>query len=758
MYHRILVQITAAVLLLTFCMPVWSQTKDTQPLLLPCFPSAAHQFVWRNWDLVSAELIAAALECDKSQVQKLAATMGLGPDQPVNKHFSLTWFKVLRRNWDFVPFSQICVLLDKPETEVREMMIPYNFVNNHLGPSSDYPPIRLEKPVSKSAEVIGHFRFPEEQEAGEERFTFFEHLKQPIRESPWLKSKGQDAISPRFISPYSAIFGDVLMQSDFDKHYSPEVLENVARMGLDSVWLHALLRDMVPSKIFPEFGKDYEQRQQNLNRLIASAKRKGLGVYLFLNEPRGMPDGEFYEKYPDTKGAPGRITDGTRCLCTSTQMVKDYIVEASKALFDNCPDLTGVILITASEAPTNCYFKSRDGKTPCPRCVKRSGPQVVAEVSQLIEKGVHLSKPDAKVIVWDWSWMVVEEDPQEQIIKHLPDNVTLMVDYERGTPIERWGVKAEVNEYCLSVVGPSPRALAHAKLAQARNMPVMAKVQVGNTWELGYLPYIPVPHLVARKFKSMLDAGISGAMESWTLGTYPSINWEVAQAFYKKPVPDIDTAVREVASNLYGQRALPKVMEAWSIFDKTFQQYPFQIGLVYSSFVAYGPAHPMYFEPTGKKRRIMRNYDHLNWTRPYGPEVIADAFAKMAAQWRIGVERLDEALNDVPADKKKEAAKDVVISRAVYLYFKSLSNQTRFLIYRGQYKKKPQLLNKMGELVAEEIELAEQFHKIACSDSRVGYEPAMQYFYRPQDIRERIAACRYMLDVQIPEAMKKAGL
>ncbi|MHC4676427.1 MAG: hypothetical protein ACYTBZ_28395, partial [Planctomycetota bacterium] len=736
MNRRTLVPMVAVLLFVCY-KPACPQTTDSKCLLPPYFPSPAHQFVWRNWDLVQADLIAAALKCEVGQVQNLAATMGLGPDQPVNKHFSLTWFTILRRNWDFVPFSQICVLLDMPEPEVREMMIPYNFVNNHLGPSLDCPPIRLEKPVPESNKVIGHFRFPKEQKTGEERFTFLKHLKQPIRESPWLKSKGPDALSPRLISPYSAIFGDVLKLPDFDKYYSPEVLANIARMGLDGIWLHGMLREMVPSKIFPEFGKGHEQRLRNLKRLIGSAKQVGLGVYVFLNEPRGMPDGEFYEKYPETKGAPGRITDGTRCLCTSTQMVKDYIVEATKALFDNCPDLEGVLLITASEAPTNCYFKSRDGKTPCPRCVKRSGPEVVAEVCQLVEKGVHLSKPEAKVIIWDWSWMAVEEDPQEQIIKQLPKNAILMVDYERGTPIERWGVKTEVNEYCLSVVGPSPRAQAHAKLAQARNMPVMAKIQVGNTWELGYLPYIPVPHLVARKFQSMLDAGISGAMESWTLGTYPSINWEVAQAFYKKPVPEMEMILYQVAAGLYGKKAAPKVLEAWLIFDETFQQYPFQIGLVYSSFVAHGPAYPIWFEPTGKKRRIMRNYDNLRWTNPYGPDTIAKAFGEMASNWKNGVKILNRALNNVPPDKKPEAQKDVAICRAVYLYFKSISNQTRFLILRKQWQEQPQLLNQMSDIVREEIKLARQFYKIARSDSRVGYEPAMQYFHLPLDIREK---------------------
>ena len=44
----------------------------------PYFRSAAHQLVWRNWDLVPIERIATALGASRSTVQTLARGMGLG--------------------------------------------------------------------------------------------------------------------------------------------------------------------------------------------------------------------------------------------------------------------------------------------------------------------------------------------------------------------------------------------------------------------------------------------------------------------------------------------------------------------------------------------------------------------------------------------------------------------------------------------------------------------------------------------------------
>ena len=35
--------------------------------------------------------------------------------------------------------------------------------------------------------------------------------------------------------------------------------------------------------------------------------------------------------------------------------------------------------------------------------------------------------------------------------------------------------------------------------------------------------------------------------------------------------------------------------------------------------------------------------------------------------------------------------------------------------------------------------------RLACADSRFGYESSNQYFYIPQDIREKILTCRQVL-------------
>src|SRR5690242_20506437 len=85
--------------------------------LEPYFPSLAHKFIWRNWDLVRSTDIAKALQCSPQRVAAIATSMGLVDPNVVSAPKSRTWFKILSRNWDFVPFQQLAVLIGRSESE-----------------------------------------------------------------------------------------------------------------------------------------------------------------------------------------------------------------------------------------------------------------------------------------------------------------------------------------------------------------------------------------------------------------------------------------------------------------------------------------------------------------------------------------------------------------------------------------------------------------------------------------------------------------
>ena len=115
-----------------------------------------------------------------------------------------------------------------------------------------------------------------------------------------------------------------------------------------------------PVQTFPEFGAGHERRLESLRQLVGRAKRWGIDVYLYVNEPRAMPE-EFFHGRPDLKG----VREGDHAaLCTSRPEVRRWLTESLAYVFQRVPDLGGVFTITASENLTNCA--SHGGQTAVP--------------------------------------------------------------------------------------------------------------------------------------------------------------------------------------------------------------------------------------------------------------------------------------------------------------------------------------------------------------------------------------------------------
>ncbi len=568
--------------------------------------------------------------------------------------------------------------------------------------------------------------------------------------------------TPRYIFTYYEMSGDMLKESVGE--FCPEsYLQHLVHYGVNGIWLQALLSELVPSEVFPDFGRNSAFLLGRLNGLIDRCKKYGINVFLYFNEPRAQSD-EFYRKYPSARG--GHVESrGGYAMCTSSKPVQGHLVSGFKNLFTLAPGLAGVFLITASEYLTSCYSNSRE--TECPRCKPRKPYEVVAEVINLIEHGVHQAKPEAEVIAWDWSWhSLIEKDPQSELVKRINKNVALMADFERGTPIERGGIKTEINEYCLSVVGPSPRAAMRAKQAKEKDCRIHAKLTLSTTWELSAVPFLPIPRRIAEKFVAMREHGFDGAMESWTVGAYPSINLEAAKEFFWDPDMTVDAAVTRVATRRYGKKLAPEIVAIWNRLTESFTAYyPMTNGFIYNSPILWGTARNLYFIPLPKpygNTTIWNPKDDNNWgTRVFPANVMIDLLMKMSADWFRGAEDLKRIFDREGIANREEIRKDIGIVETAAIHFESTANQTRFNDTRNRLlaekpgtPKKKALADELESLARRELELAVRQYEIAQFDSRIGFESAMQYFYRPANILEKIINCQYILFDLLPEYRK----
>ncbi len=715
-------------------------------LALPHFPDALHAFVWRNWELVSTERMAKVVDATPGQILEIGHALGL-PDPPVisEERRLRSYITVIRRNWHLLPYDQMLTLLDWTADQLNFTLREDDFLYVKLGllkpkcePIQYAPPSEATRARALEIAAVVARAFPGGVGAGDASFfDFVEQLSSPVSaESTAPASR----FSPRFCSSYFALYGDPLLETD---PYPDGYLARLAASGVDGVWLPVVLYKLAPFPWDSSLSERHEERLETLRELTARARRHGVSVHLYLNEPRSMPQA-FFVDHPELRG----IDAGDYAtLCVSAPEVDDYLRKSIAYIARNVPGLAGFFTITASENLTNCWSHGKGAD--CPRCAKRGAPNVIAGVNATIANGLRDAGTGARLIAWDWGWA---DAWAGEAIQQLPPDVALMSVSEWSIPIRRGGVDSVVGEYSISTVGPGPRALRHWKLARERGLEVVAKIQAGNTWELSAVPYIPAVENVARHAANLGNANINGVMLGWTLGGYPSPNLEVVAEMGTAASPDPVVAMMDVARRRFGSGAAPAVVEAWRAFSRAFSEFPYHIGVVYNAPLQMGPANLLWERPTGYRATMVGiPYDDLGaWRAVYPPDVFAGQMEKMAGGFEAAIRALETGTRtlELTDSQHQQLREELDIARVCAIHFGSVANQTRYIMARdageasGGNSAAEEL---MMHALRSEIELAKQLYAIQRRDSRIGFEATNQYFYTPLDLVEKVINCEYLL-------------
>ncbi len=689
---------------------------------LPHFPTPAQALVWRNWEIVPVERLAAVLETTPAVVLELAGDMGLRlPPQVAPEWLERGYVTLIRANWHLLPYEQLLRLLDWSAKKLADTLREDDFLWNKLGllkpdcPRLVYRPLTAsERAATAALRGVVREHFPTLQDDDIERpFGFLEAMATApsgASRAPAAPAGG-DAFGLRLIYSYSAVYGDPLMTPELDP-FPDGLLARLGEVGVNGVWLQGILYTLYPWEAAPEYAVGWETRLRNLRALVARAAARGIGVYLYLNEPRSMPL-SFFAGHPSLKGVEFPAL-GVAAMCTSEPAVLDYLRRATTWLFEQVPDLAGVFTISMSENPTHCHSKNTG--QGCPRCAGRPVPEVVAEVNRAIAEGVHRVKPSARVLVWTWAWPL---SWASQAVALLPPDVEVMNVSEEALPTHVAGIAGQVVDYSISQVGPGPKASALWKECRERGLRTVAKVQFNNTWECSAVPYLPTFDLVEAHLRNLKAAGVDGLMLSWTLGGYPS--------------PILELLVRsadEVIARRYGAAVASRVRLACRQLSTAFQEFPFHISVLYTAPQNVGPRNLLYAEPTGYRATMVGiPYDDLKaWRAIYPEEVFEEALRACRA--------------DVEPAHRAEFDDLERVATAAWCHFRSTFCQIAFV--RRRQSQDPQDRARVLALLDEEIALARTLHDLARADSRLGFEATNHYAYTLNDLREKVLNCAHL--------------
>ena len=707
-------------------MSVLPNVSEKEAIRYDYFPTAWQAVLWRNWGYVPLDRIAKVLKTNEAELQKAAGQLGLEPQEVNDIWLKRGYLTIIRNNWHLLSYEQILTLLDITDKELAFILKEDDFLWIKLGSLKPFvnPPeysLLTESEVKRTEEIKKLFEkgIYNQKDNG---FEFLEEFYKPVTDEVITVKNNKDA-SINMVYPYFALYGDILLDEETD-HLPDRLLEQYAMVGVNGIWLQGILYQLVEFPFDKEVSKGWQTRIRTLNKLTKKAKKYGIGIYLYLNEPRSMNE-EFFKKFPELKGT----NEGDfYSMCTSEQEVKDYLYNGVKALFQNVPDLAGYFSITMSENLTNCYSRVAAGTKICPKCKNRNPWEVVAEVNNLMAKGAHDANPDAKTIVWTWGWF---EEWSERAINLLNEGQIIQSNSEKGVEFNIGGVEGKVDDYSMSVLGPGNFAKKIWSAARNKNMPVSAKIQVNTTWQMAAVPYVPVFDLVEKHINNLKNQGVRHFQSSWTLGGFPAPNLKFTERLMNENITS-----KEFLIDWYGEESGETVYEAQKYLSKAFENYPFSVDVVYFGPHNFGITSPFFSESTDYEACMVGYpYDDLKkWADIYPVSVYANQYKMLCVEWQKGIDLLEEIKNNNA--KTKEL---YIVSKAILCHFESALNHILFVKSRDEKD-----FEKLLSVVQNETENVKELIALRLEDSKIGYESSTHYFYTLQDLKEKLINLEYI--------------
>ena len=561
-----------------------------------------------------------------------------------------------------------------------------------------------------------------------------------------------------------------------DVDYYPEAyLARLRREGVNGLWLTVEWRDLAETS-FTKRSPDAERRLAKLRMTVDKCLRFGIKTWIFCIEPHaGTDDDQLYRTHPELFGC---TWWDEHVMCPLLPDVQRYIEESVRDIFKRVPRLGGMMMISHGERPTTCLstvdpVSGTFGGT-CSRCAGVAPWKLHWETASAIVRGIRAAGSDAGYISWIYQPHVrAERAPWiAEVARHVPDGVTLAYNFESGAVKEQLGIPRHGGDYWLSFVGPADgfRSVAAAgRLAQAS---IGAKIQVCNSHEVATVPYVPVPGLLYRKYKSMREMGVSTVLQCWYFGNYPGLMNEAAGLLSCSDFTEDETAFLERLARPWWGPDAQTMAAAWRRFSDAYAEYPLSNDIQY-----YGPFHAGVAWPLLADVRLLPLARTWMPNDPPSGDAIGECLENHTIEEAVELSRrMAEGVNlrdargadllEILTGRWKDdpdRLRDLGVMKALACQFKSANNVFSFYLDRAQAIHASRVrrdvsaamaaLGRMEERVSGEEAVTRRLLPLARADSRLGFHSEAEvHQYHPAKLewrlgelertRRRIAAIR----------------
>ncbi len=548
------------------------------------------------------------------------------------------------------------------------------------------------------------------------------------------------------------MFSPMMVHSGYGlDEYPDEHLAAIAHEGRDAILIFVEDVDTTP------YG------YLDFNELIYRAAKYGIDVYAYSYLESDMS--------PEAEGA------------------EAYYEKRYGRLFEKCPGLAGISLVGESvgfpskdphvtpshksdlDADGLPVGKPRAGWWPC-----EDYPRWLNLVKGIIRK----HKPDADIIFWTYNWGRQPAEARLRLIESLPTDISLMATFEMFEGYSVEDCREFIADYSLKFEGPGFYFRSEAEAAAKRGIRLYAMTNTGGlTWDIGVIPYEPMPYQWMRRYAAMAEAhdqwGLCGIMESHHYGFYPSFISKLSKWIFNDSKTPMETQLQRVLVSEYGETHAPAVDEALKLWSEAIRHYTPTDNDQYGAF-RIGPGFPFSFLIPVKNQEAPyamfgnRIY-HSYYTHWYSHEVMFDkgtpVAVRLAAEIRSLEVMLDYMQRGVDILEKLDGKNDRL------LYLENLGRYIVCCIQTGIHAKEwfkllsrfnnaetnseaLEILDSMEALLQREISNAEAAIPLAEQDSRLGWEPSMEYMADAEHIRWKIRQLHYVINTEIAAQRRAA--
>ena len=376
-----------------------------------------------------------------------------------------------------------------------------------------------------------------------------------------------------------------------------------------------------------------------------------------------------------------------------------------------------------------------------------------------IADAVHNVKPEAHVYFSTYNWSEAPAELRRDFISKLPKDVeigAIGIVYENSGKKTVEGMNDPVRDYSVCNDNPSYYFETEAGFCKEFGRNCGGNVNTaGIGWDFGCVPYVPVPGKLINRHKNLRRAYYDYNMDShycthhmgWTDCVMADLGkW----SYWMDYDPDYDELLRKIAIRDYGETNAEYVLKAWDIWSEAADYF------VATAEDQYGPlrvgaAYPFIFQPDLSRTFSPKEIDFP--TRPdahFGSAIIKTlyhpfdtqtqapgflrfpaeirSFEKMLELWDKGLEELRKMteLNDL-AEQLLALGTFIRGSIVTTIHIK------KWWIGNMDFQRSAdadEALKKLDELYAlleEERENAKSVIPAVETDSRIGWEPSMEY-------------------------------